>query len=1099
MVITQGKNSKKVSLLLVLFSTLLFSSFYMLSNSVNITSHTPVDLFPSHDSNVPNQAYSTNISGQGANDFNVTLHQSVNETYGTGDTLYEITNFDSLDNRTFEVDCPTDPNFNSSYAKIDVEDIYAPNKTLEVELGTTYIYPLGTDEWAFSFKVLKSCYLKEFSMCFSETHGASVHGTIDVAIRKAGQSVSNPIPSTKIADLEDDYQIDDGSIKVWYDFTGYNQFLDASSGNTYDKTFFIWIKQTSSSSETKVEFANENDDQGDQKNSSLVYYYSGGWYLKTSPSIDASLKVNLSLLDDTPKPSEINLEINGSAVSDVDGTNSGSWIYIDDGLSDTSGELSLIVTADWWDIRLNITGILVNYTKLLKGTATYFIRKSGADVQWNITLPSAVDGFDSKFECPYINYTIPNNWDAITIKVYNGTNEWLSVSNRPLGNGWREVNVKNSGNGTWILLCNSTNLLSSIDMFIEGTSTLITQASLSSRVVFNATFSSRIATNDGKINLTVYNPDSLSNTLNYSEPILSFSSGKNITLTTWDVDSTVGDIINPLEFRVQCWWHNDTAAGFLETNITLIKEEDTDIELPTTHRTVPRGFIANYTFNYTMETGGSHITDAYIVEDYLYSQLSWSYTENEGVNGNYTIHIDTDNIQNANLNKIFDCNFTIQAIARKAIKINLTITITMPRTEMLLINDNLFNDVISEDLNITLNFTFNDAEKGIPITTITTANISIENIEEPGTQWDRDDPNFPNEGYLLYNHTNGKYSLNISTLGLTRSNSYTLRITINYTSSNPGEYKPYVYNLTFYYASKPDGGGVSPGGGDDDDGGDGDTTIAGIPYELFILIIILVVAGALGTAIAFVIYKKTIVPRKEAKERERAEVMSVFDDALNIEHILVLHPQSGGCIFTRTFRIEEIDPQLIGGFLSAVSSFVKEFGTEEDPLGEITYQNRHILLGDGNFVRVALLLEKKASKYLKQHLTLFIDAFEQEYKAHLEGWQGRIDVFNDAQDLIDQYLNMSIIRPHYIQHEAEIIKKLTSPLSRDLLKVAEKLAQQSKEEKNQENFWISTLLKEGERQLKKDSEDIWVGIKELRDLRILMPIEFVDFGPKAIC
>ena len=63
---------------------------------------------------------------------NITLHQSYfNDSFDTALSLSE------LNNNNFSLPSPTDTTFNSSYTNITIKEIYAPNKTLEIETGVS--------------------------------------------------------------------------------------------------------------------------------------------------------------------------------------------------------------------------------------------------------------------------------------------------------------------------------------------------------------------------------------------------------------------------------------------------------------------------------------------------------------------------------------------------------------------------------------------------------------------------------------------------------------------------------------------------------------------------------------------------------------------------------------------------------------------------------------------------------------------------------------------------------------------------------------------------------------------------------------------------
>jgi len=258
----------------------------------------------------------------------------------------------------------------------------------------------------------------------------------------------------------------------------------------------------------------------------------------------------------------------------------------------------------------------------------------------------------------------------------------------------------------------------------------------------------------------------------------------------------------------------------------------------------------------------------------------------------------------------------------------------------------------------------------------------------------------------------------------------------------------------------------------------------------FIIIIGAVVAVAGGS---LAVYRGVVVPKKREKRRILTEVKTIFDDAINLEHILVLYKGTGTCIFFKSYGSEQIDPELIGGFLSAVSSFGKEMATQE-ALNEISYGDKMLLLADGQFIRVALVLGKKASLILRRHLKEFIDSFEKTYKEALPNWRGQLNHFRNAGVIVDEIMNTSIILPHQISYDFISVKELKSSFSKDVLKVAHSCC----EEAERDFFFIATLLKEASEKTSKDTAEIFMGIKELRDKKILMPIEISTIEAQPI-
>jgi len=258
----------------------------------------------------------------------------------------------------------------------------------------------------------------------------------------------------------------------------------------------------------------------------------------------------------------------------------------------------------------------------------------------------------------------------------------------------------------------------------------------------------------------------------------------------------------------------------------------------------------------------------------------------------------------------------------------------------------------------------------------------------------------------------------------------------------------------------------------------------GPTFEDFIPILIIIGAAIAVAGGSIGVYRGVIVPKKREKSRVLKEVKTIFDDAISLEHILVLYKGTGTCIFFKSFGSEGIDPELISGFISAICSFGKDLVCQEE-LNEITYGDKMLLLSDGEFIRIALVLSKKASIILRKNLMDFINEFEKSYASELPNWRGQLNVFRNAGRLVDEILSTSIILPHEITYEFSNIKALKSPHSKDVLKVANTLMKDS----DRSFFFIATLLKEATEKTHKDTAEIFMGIKELRDKKILIPIE----------
>jgi len=269
--------------------------------------------------------------------------------------------------------------------------------------------------------------------------------------------------------------------------------------------------------------------------------------------------------------------------------------------------------------------------------------------------------------------------------------------------------------------------------------------------------------------------------------------------------------------------------------------------------------------------------------------------------------------------------------------------------------------------------------------------------------------------------------------------------------------------------------------------------IPGFGWDDLIPWLILVGIAAAITIGSIALYRGVVVPKKREKQRVLTEVKTIFDDAINLEHLLVLYKGTGTCIFFKSYGSEQIDPELIGGFLTAVSSFGKEMSTQE-ALNEISYGDKMLLLADGEFIRVALVLGKKASLILRKHLKEFIDNFEKIYKDVLPNWRGQLNYFRNSGQIVDDILNTSIILPHQISFEFADIKEIKDPKAKEVLKIAQNCCAEA----DREFFFIATLLQQAAEGSRKETAEVFLGIKELRDKKILIPIEISAIEKPAI-
>ena len=244
---------------------------------------------------------------------------------------------------------------------------------------------------------------------------------------------------------------------------------------------------------------------------------------------------------------------------------------------------------------------------------------------------------------------------------------------------------------------------------------------------------------------------------------------------------------------------------------------------------------------------------------------------------------------------------------------------------------------------------------------------------------------------------------------------------------------------------------------------------------------LLILVGSVSLAI--VVQKKVIAPRKMHYTDLVMSSSTIFDDAINLHHIMIIHKATGVSLFFKSFAEEELDPDLISGFLSAVQSFGKEIKSQKS-LNELSYGDKILLFSDGVYIRVTLVLGKSASPYMKRNLAKFVGRFESDYQTKLEKWRGQLNIFTDTGDLIDDILNTSVILPHQYNADSKLLKGISRALTKQILDISKTLISEER------NFmFLAQLLSIAIDKTKKQPGEIILSITELLDAKILTPIK----------
>ena len=226
--------------------------------------------------------------------------------------------------------------------------------------------------------------------------------------------------------------------------------------------------------------------------------------------------------------------------------------------------------------------------------------------------------------------------------------------------------------------------------------------------------------------------------------------------------------------------------------------------------------------------------------------------------------------------------------------------------------------------------------------------------------------------------------------------------------------------------------------------------------------------------------------RKMSKLREQwAGETLILDDLLKISYIMIIHKIAGTTIYSKQISME-LDSDLIGGFLTAISQFRSEI---QKPVGKTTvergfqmdYYDFKIIIHDGSYVRVALILDGTPSEQLEINQKMFTERFEARFSPLIKDFSGDIRPFSETDAIIEEYFNISLMYPFQLATHWDVSK--LEKLERALLEVAEQM------QKERNFFFVGSLLSYGIAGRKESRDQIISTIIDLKKRGLIVPIE----------
>jgi hypothetical protein len=158
-----------------------------------------------------------------------------------------------------------------------------------------------------------------------------------------------------------------------------------------------------------------------------------------------------------------------------------------------------------------------------------------------------------------------------------------------------------------------------------------------------------------------------------------------------------------------------------------------------------------------------------------------------------------------------------------------------------------------------------------------------------------------------------------------------------------------------------------------------------------IIILSLIVIGSVTIG-----YNKKFKPKKREARRGLMRQLDSFKELEMMQHFMAVYIDRGTCVFYHPFKDSRIQPDLISGFIAAITSVYGEIKGDgvQGSLEEINYQGLRLNSYSGKFIIGIVIVEGDMSARLRDRLQFFVELFEDQYYADLDGWTGLVDCFD---------------------------------------------------------------------------------------------------------
>ena len=228
-------------------------------------------------------------------------------------------------------------------------------------------------------------------------------------------------------------------------------------------------------------------------------------------------------------------------------------------------------------------------------------------------------------------------------------------------------------------------------------------------------------------------------------------------------------------------------------------------------------------------------------------------------------------------------------------------------------------------------------------------------------------------------------------------------------------------------------------------------------------------------------------------QMERELIWRKFLDVLNIRHVIIMDKESGLTLLNYPVSGEEIDADLLSGFIQANITFSESHKSSYKNLDssrnhkfyEFQYQDFNILLRDGEFIRLCLMLDRKASDNMRAQVLDFIPEFEEIFNQELLNFRNAgLFYFKNMLDYIVDLFEIKLVFPMVLAHSIAP-KDLESINQIQIQKAIFNLANELLISKR--FFFINNLLNRVKKIVNLEANDILYQIYQLVENKIIIP------------